>query len=628
MILGTWLALNRFGLSNPARFLTTTKALAQIAAAAVLLLSPAVAHANGAVLPPASEAEPDTLDAEMAIAVTPFGTTRWTRLTVGGTQRVLWLVPARPGAALDWAPDGWLKALEDATSPRVAPPTASPPCNMPSATERIPAWSTTGAKKLPRAVVVHASESEARAHVAARGFALSAVVGTKIADVYARGYALVSVELDASGSSVISSPTLRISDDGGAIVPLALTGSARTAVRVTSLVIGEGPAALSGARELDADALKWGLSSSNYANARASTLVAGGGAVWLREAASHEVLFDGLAVPRDPPIEPLVTGYFREATGQAQPACVATARTAGAGTGSVGRACAAGALARVPGGTACAPDSGMIDPASFACGANVDDLALALAGTSPSRTFVTRFTGFVPQGGFGVDAAVASTSTSESPIVFAGGYEACPVAVTPPGGGFTPPPPEQSTDDRPSHYEHNGGGCSGSSTTVVYEDTGEEDTVADEGCGSTSTGTSTSTGDDGDNCSGDSSSSSSSGSDDSSGWDDDDDDDSSSSSDSCDCGKSTTGSSSSGSSSGWDDEDMSAAGPKSLKTGGDADAGTGTDAAGEHEHKGKKHPKKTSSAKKKRKSSPVSRYALLFVALVLPLRRRLGMKKL
>jgi hypothetical protein len=40
-------------------------------------------------------------------------------------------------------------------------------------------------------------------------------------------------------------------------------------------------------------------------------------------------------------------------------------------------------------------------------------------------------------------------------------------------------------------------------------------------------------------------------------------------------------------------------------------------------------PKKTSAHQVKRRGpSPVSRYALLFVALVLPLRRRLRLKKL
>ena len=68
--------------------------------AAALLVASHAAHATGAVLPPAGSAEPSTVDMELAVAVTPFGSTRWSRLTVGGASSVLWLVPARPGAAL------------------------------------------------------------------------------------------------------------------------------------------------------------------------------------------------------------------------------------------------------------------------------------------------------------------------------------------------------------------------------------------------------------------------------------------------------------------------------------------------------------------------------------------------
>lgn len=600
----------------------------------LLLCSAATAHASGVLVPPGTTG-PTTFDAEIAIAVTPYGTTRWTRLTVGGSQNVMWLVPARPGAALDWATDAWLTALEAATSPHVAPPSASAPCQMPSDTERVAPWSTTGVKRFPKAVLVHTSEAEALAHVAARGFAVPASVATKIATIYARGYALVSLELDVSASSISSSPTLRISDDGGAVVPLALTGSTQTAVRVTAIVIGDGPSTLAGARELEPGALTWGPAHSTYAGSRARTLVAGGGAIWLREAASHELMFAGLAVPRDTPIEPLVTGYFHSANGQAQPVCDAAALAAASGAGTVGRLCASGSLALVPGGAACVPASGTIDPTTFTCGSGVDDLALALSGGAPSRSFVTRFTGLVPQSGFGIDTTIATSTTSLSPVVFAGKYEPCPVVVTPPSGGSgspSPTPGAASGDPRPYHFDQDNSGCNGSATTVVYEDTGEEAVVADEGCGSTSTGTGTSTGDDGDNCGGDtssssssstSSSSSSSGSSDSSGWDDDDDDDddsdsSSSKSDSCDCGKSSTGSSTS--SSGWDD-DSSEAAPQSLRLGGEPSASTPR--AG----KAKRHHKKRSS-NKARGRSPVSRYALLFVALLLPLRRRLRLKRL
>ena len=280
------------------------------------------------MLPPAAgSGDPSTVDMEIAVAITPFGATRWSRLTVGGTAAVMWLVPARPGAALDWAADAWLGALQDASTPRIRPPTATPPCGMPATPQHGAPWIPTAAKKFPRAVTVHASEAQVRAHVAARGFDVSGPASARIAEAYGKGYALVSVELDTSGGTV-STPTLRVSDDGAAIVPLALTGNRTTSVRVTAMVIGEGSALLPGAHDLSGVSLTWGQTGSSFAAERARVIVNGWGDTWLRESASHDILFDGIAVPNAEPIQPLVTGYFREATGQPRIDCDAAARAA------------------------------------------------------------------------------------------------------------------------------------------------------------------------------------------------------------------------------------------------------------------------------------------------------------
>jgi hypothetical protein len=328
------------GLSNPARFALsfTLLSCARIAAVAALALAPLTASAHGAVLRPAAAPDPSTLDVEVAVAVTPFGTTRWTRLTVAGPPSVLWLVPARPGAALDYASEGWLTALEAATSPRIIPPSGPvPPCPNPSTPERVEAWSSKGAQKFPRSVTVHATASDVRAYASAQGYVVPTEVDARIGDLYALGYALVSLELDTASGAVVSSPTLRVSDDGAARPPLALTGSTRASVRVTAIVIGASPAQLPGARELDPSVLSWGRSYSDYASARSGA--ASGN--WLRESASHSALFDGIDVPRDAAIEPLAQGYFREANGQLNPTCEAATRTASRASGSVGRACPA-----------------------------------------------------------------------------------------------------------------------------------------------------------------------------------------------------------------------------------------------------------------------------------------------
>ncbi|HSO30942.1 MAG TPA: hypothetical protein VLT33_00460, partial [Labilithrix sp.] len=477
-------------MSNPRRS-CVTGLVAVAATATALLLASHSAHASGAVLPPIGAADPSTVDVEMAVAVTAFGSTRWSRLTVGGAPSVMWLVPARPGAALDWASDAWLGALHDASTPRVAPPSAAAPCQLPTATERVAAWETPAAKKFPRAVSVHASESDLRAHLAGRGFEVPAGSAAKIAEVYGKGYALVSVEIDTAGGTV-STPTLRVSDDGVAILPLALTGSRETNVRVTAMVIGEGGAQIPGARPLAADALTWGKNGSSFASARATALVNGGGATWIRESASHEVLFDGVAVPRSEPIQPLVAGYFREANGQPRLDCENASRAA-ATAAVVGRACAAGALARVPGGAACVPSSGANDPAAFACGSGVDDLALALSGTVAGKAALTRFTGLVTRKTFGLDLPITGQAAAQSAVVYAARYEPCEVVVPAPGDGRPAPAPGAAHQPRPYHYRRESGSCSGSTTTIIYEDDGEEEVVADEGCGASSTGTTSST---------------------------------------------------------------------------------------------------------------------------------------
>ena len=338
------------GLSPPYRLAVA------LAAVAAVVLGPSDAGANGAVLPPVNTADPSTLDVEVAVAVTPFGATRWTRLTVAGTDSMMWLVPVRPGAALDWASEGWLVALESATLPSISPPSETQPCGLPTGPERATSWSSIGTKKFPRAVTVNSTESATRALASSRGFAVSDDVAAKIADVYTKGYVLVSAEFDTTGGP-ISTPTLRINDDGGSMIPLALTGSTQTAARVTAIVIGQGAALLPGSRDLDPSTLVWGKSSSDYGTARANLLATGGGAFWLRESASHDVLFDGVAVPRSTPIQPLLGTYFLEATGSAQPTCEGAARNLVPAAGSLGRICAPGALAMVPGGNACARTS-------------------------------------------------------------------------------------------------------------------------------------------------------------------------------------------------------------------------------------------------------------------------------
>lgn len=545
--------------------------------ALLLLLLPSHAHANGGVLAMTGATAPNVLDLTTAIAVGPYGATRWTRLTVGGVTKAMWLVPARPGAALDWTTDAWLDALDDASAPRIAPPSGSPPCGMPSGVERVATYGSAGPARTPTNLTVLGTEADARAHAAARGYAITDQEGARIADLYAGGAVLVAFEIETPASGTVTTATLRVSDDGPASVPFALTGTANARTRATVFVIASGPASLPDAKEASSLALSWGAAKSNYGYARATTL--GGEAPWLRESAAR-VIFDGVEIPNDPPAPSVVDGYFDE------PSCADAARAASGADGAVARTCARGALARIA-GPACVAGAG-VDPSPFAC-RGADDLALALAGLSPRTASVSRFAGVVRQGALGADAAIGLAETAASPVVFAGSFEPCKGAPSgsSSSGALATPPAGDDTSDPGQHTVTTHGACGGSTTTVVSDDGDDsaDDTSSDGACGGSTSGTSGSDGDDdGESCS---SKKKSSGDD---GWDDKDDD---KKDDSCSKSSSSSSSSSSSGDDGWDKSDgMKAKSKSSLRM------------------------------KKHRGSSPVSRTALALVAVVLPLRRR------
>lgn len=567
------------------------------AAALASSLSPSSAEAGGAVVPRVGTSDPSALDVRMAVAVGGAGTTRWTEVTTSAPTHALWLVPARPGAAIDWAPDGWLAALDDATAVRVLPPSAAPSCTMPWSPERAAPWANTATKRPPGTVVVHATADAVRAYAAEHGYDVTPAIGARIAGLYEAGWNLVSIELTSTWSAS-STGTLRVSDDGGAVLPLALTGSRASSTRVTAFTIGAGVASLPGARDVDARAIRWGSRGSTYAAWRRNVVEGSGGATWLRESASHAAIFEGTPVQGAIPALSVAASYF------VNDVCTSSAQAAGGSAGTLGIACAPGAAARVPGGSACTPSSGTIDPASVTCG-SADDLALALSATAPSSAVVTRWAGLVPPNALGADLPITfdPAAAPRRLVVEAAAYEPCtPSGTDPP---LTPPSGAPSSSSSGGGGSSGGGagsssggvyvtdtGCGGSTTTAsttVYEEDVEEsdppasDATSDSCSGGTETTSSSSDGwdsdDSGDGCSGDDSTSSSS-----------------SSSDSCSGGSSSSSSSSGGSDDGWDTEDEMS--PKAKKP----------------------HAKHT--AKKKRGSSPVSRYALLVVALLLPLRRR------
>ena len=70
-----------------------------------------------------------------------------------------------------------------------------------------------------------------------------------------------------------------------------------------------------------------------------------------------------------------------------------------------------------------------------------------------------------------MDTPITWAAGGLNPVVYAGGYEPCPVPINPPNGGSSgelPTPPLQalpsSEGDRPYHYRRSDSGCSGSSS--------------------------------------------------------------------------------------------------------------------------------------------------------------------
>jgi hypothetical protein len=543
------------------------------------------------VLPPSDSPAPVYVQMRAAVAATPSGSTRWSQVSVPPQKRAMWLVPARPGAAVDWSEGRFLDALDDATAPRVLPPNAVFPCPVPFDAERAASWAIMASGKLPSApVVVKTTAADATAWATERGYVFGADVGARIAALYESGWVLLAIELGSSTSNATSA-TLRVSDDGGAVVPLAITTGAN--VNLTVFAIGAGVASVPGSTDIEPAALMWGASGSTYETWRRG-IVEGGG--WLRESSAHEALFEQTPVPTSTAIRSVASAYFEDST------CAATAWSMRSNTGVVGSTCAPGAAARVPGGTTCVASPGAVDPALFACG-NKIDLALALSAIAPQDAVVTRWSTSIPGGSSKSNVALTidAATARKSPVVRAGSFGVCPPAPPQQSSGSVAPPMRQPssssggavTVDHPAPVVISDG-CGGS---IVAAGSSDDDIVEEPPPDDSSS----------ESCSSDGSSGwDDSDSDSSDGWDDSDgsdscsSDDSSSSSDSC----GSSSSDSSGSDDGWDTEDSEMSPQsKGIKA-------------------GKKPQKKPHVKRTKNTRSPVSRFALLGAALLLPLRRR------
>lgn len=264
-----------------------------------------------------------SLDVTTATALAATGSTRWSRVTVSGPGKVLWLVPVRPGGDVAWASDGWLDALDETTAPRILPPTtvcaAGSWVSVTTRPERIGSFARSGARQAPGSFTITSSASELAP------FAPRSDVAARAAALYASGWSLAAVELTSAGG-MSTSATLRVTDgDMGEELPVVVTQGG-TDARMTSFVLAGAP--VTAGRDLDPALLSWSTVQSDYVDQRARLL--GGPGSWLRESASHAGVVEPLAIPNGVTLAPLATTAPEElAAAGLDPATLIISRFAG-----------------------------------------------------------------------------------------------------------------------------------------------------------------------------------------------------------------------------------------------------------------------------------------------------------
>ncbi len=444
---------------------------------------------------------------------------RWGSVEVRGTaSTVAWLIPGRQGAALDLASDAWLEALEAASAPRVVPPDITPPCGIPGGVE-VEGDFTHTVTAAPGTVAVTHERSALDATLALFGLSLTSNIAPSVDAIFAAGDAVVALIYTGVSSDLVTK-TVRVVDTSPSSLPLALLESATTPVSITAFAFGDGSIAVGELppMSMNASAVVWRSDgTSSYPSVRDDMLAASPGA-WLFETGGHDLVFDGMPVPGGTTTPALTSSYFfraasyADATGAAD-GCTNDTSEVATSDATVAPACPGGSLARI-GSTACQEivGAGEIDPSTLRCGGIADDLAMALSGLSPGRTWITRVRGSLAPWSSGQDTTVTAATAAGpyGPVVTASGY-AEPCSAAP---GSTTGTGTMSSSGQASGSSGGGGGSGyeGSGTADPGGSGGEAligvsaaQTVAaaadsTEGCGGDSSDSS-------DSCSGDTSSS-------------------------------------------------------------------------------------------------------------------------
>lgn len=494
----------------PRSSVTLTAFVALVAFAAAL--APPVAHASGTLGTSPRGVAPTAV--RVAIATDGVRTTRWQMAVLPPGERIAWLVPARPGAAIDLAGDPFFAALDEATQVRVLRPVAAPSAARCGAEGEIELvrddTPTERATPEPGGPVVLTSAAELTRFAADRGLYLAPGFASL---AFQDGSLLIAIVF-APGARPSSTPVLRVSDDGPAALPLFLTRATSEPVPVTAWVVGAAPAQFGAPVALAGSSVVWGERGSNYRAARDEAVAAYRGFGFLTEAASHDLVFGPLpTLPNGEAPRPLARTFAERVTGTPAEAvaCAGTLERLRNAPLRFGVVCPAGVVGRLPGGAEpCTPSPGDVDPALASCGTTDDDLALALSGKRVDALSVTRAYGLIPAGGFGVRVGYEE-AVEKWPFVESQRFDPACLPAPPPGatsaspaptsGGRAPSSREPQPQDEEGSYESSG--CGGGSA-IVIDSSGSNDTgSSDDSCSSDSSGSSDDSGSSDSGCGGD-----------------------------------------------------------------------------------------------------------------------------
>lgn len=408
------------------RMLRRSLWLSSVALALTSLTSLSAAQAAPVILP-SSSATP--LEQRIAVAVSPSRTTVWTNLRLdSAANSVGLLVPVPSGAALDHSSDAWLEALDDATAPRLLPPTGAAyvcPGTSPDPMAdpfHVTTFPSPLAGLAPTQSTILPDASAVSTWATANGLTIAPATLTALQNMSGMRF---FVERFEPKTAPFFTSTLRVVlPSSTPTLPLALTRAGSSDLHITAWFVGAGRANLTGSSsvKLPVNDLQWiaKTQTSNYIELRDTALLTAGPSASVTEASSHDALVKNVAIAEGKgAITGVVTGYFQRAADyldgnmDANP-CIVGAAVVLDGSSRVALTCPRANLGVVDGGPACveSPAGSEVDPAKLRCGGRADDLAVALSDLQPSSAWLTRMTMIIPKDALGQTWPVTFTAVA------------------------------------------------------------------------------------------------------------------------------------------------------------------------------------------------------------------------